>query len=57
MRAWIAAAAVAVACSAASAQEATMSFFVTSVNPGEGGDLGGLEGADTYCAPWPRRPA
>ncbi len=27
-----------------------MSFFVTSVNPGKGGDLGGLAGADAYCA-------
>ena len=27
----------------------TMSFFVTSSNPGNGGDLGGLEGADAYC--------
>ncbi|MES2980167.1 MAG: hypothetical protein V4731_17240 [Pseudomonadota bacterium] len=26
-----------------------MSFFVTSVNPGKGGDLGGLEGADKHC--------
>ena len=26
-----------------------MSFFVTSVNPGKGGDLGGLTGADAYC--------
>jgi hypothetical protein len=26
-----------------------MSFFVTSVNPGKGGDLGGLEGADRHC--------
>ena len=26
-----------------------MSFFVTSQNPGKGGDLGGLEGADAYC--------
>ena len=26
-----------------------MSFFVTSVGPGCGGDLGGLEGADAYC--------
>jgi hypothetical protein len=26
-----------------------MSFFVTSVNPGRGGDLGGLAGADAYC--------
>ena len=26
-----------------------MSFFVTSANPGKGGDLGGLAGADQYC--------
>ena len=26
-----------------------MSFFVTSANPGQGGDLGGLAGADAYC--------
>jgi hypothetical protein len=34
----------------ASAQVADMSFFVTSANPGKGGDLGGLDGADGYCA-------
>jgi hypothetical protein len=34
----------------ASAQDATMSFFVTSANPGKGGDLGGLAGADAWCA-------
>jgi hypothetical protein len=28
---------------------ANMSFFVTSKNPGKGGDLGGLAGADAYC--------
>lgn len=28
---------------------ARMSFFVTSMNPGSGGNLGGLTGADTYC--------
>ena len=33
----------------ATAQEADMSFFITSVNPGQGADLGGLEGADAYC--------
>ena len=27
----------------------TMSFFVTSANPGSGADLGGLAGADAYC--------
>jgi hypothetical protein len=26
-----------------------MSFFITSVGSGEGGDLGGLEGADAHC--------
>ena len=34
--------------SAVAAQE--MSFFITSTNPGSGGDLGGLEGADARCA-------
>lgn len=33
----------------AMAQDADMSFFITSVNPGNGADLGGLEGADAYC--------
>ncbi|MGB3146675.1 MAG: hypothetical protein WBA91_02830, partial [Paracoccaceae bacterium] len=27
-----------------------MSFFITSQNPGSGGDLGGLDGADAHCA-------
>jgi hypothetical protein len=35
---------------AAGAQDAEMSFFVSSANPGSGGDLGGLEGADAHCA-------
>ena len=26
-----------------------MSFFITSANPGKGGDLGGLAGADAHC--------
>ena len=26
-----------------------MTFFVTSVGPGKGADLGGLEGADQHC--------
>ena len=26
-----------------------MTFFVTSVGPGKGGDLGGLAGADAHC--------
>lgn len=27
-----------------------MTFFITSANPGRGGDLGGLAGADAHCA-------
>ncbi|MCH7876061.1 MAG: hypothetical protein IH965_12270 [Gemmatimonadetes bacterium] len=30
-------------------QQASMSFFLTSVGPGNGADLGGLEGADRHC--------
>src|SRR2546427_2955940 len=30
-------------------QSPNMSFFVTSVGPGKGGDLGGLDGADANC--------
>ncbi len=33
----------------AQAQQANMSFFVTSVGPGKGADLGGLAGADKLC--------
>lgn len=29
--------------------DTTMSFFITSTNPGRGGDLGGLSGADAHC--------
>ena len=36
--------------SGASAQDNSMSFFVTSQNPGKGADFGGLEGADAHCA-------
>jgi hypothetical protein len=32
------------------AQQADMSFFVTSAGTGKGADLGGLEGADAHCA-------
>lgn len=34
----------------AQAQQAGMSFFVTSAGSGKGGDLGGLDGADAHCA-------
>jgi hypothetical protein len=40
---------VVVGCATAPAGPAGMSFFVTSSNPGKGGDLGGLEGADKFC--------
>ncbi len=46
------AASVALLClglSGAGAQQADMSFFVTSVGKGKGGDLGGLAGADAHC--------
>lgn len=33
----------------AQTQQGGMTFFVTSVGPGKGADLGGLAGADSYC--------
>lgn len=33
----------------ASLQGGGTSFFITSANPGQGGDLGGLAGADRHC--------
>jgi hypothetical protein len=41
-----------VACSMAAgavAQETGLSFFITSVGPGDGANLGGLKGADAHC--------
>src|SRR4051812_8163150 len=43
-----AAAALATACASWN-EDKSMSFFITSTNPGNGGDLGGLAGADAYC--------
>jgi len=37
------------ACVAYAGQQMPMSFFVTSVGIGKGGDLGGLQGADAHC--------
>jgi hypothetical protein len=34
---------------AAQAQDASISFFITSANPGDGANLGGLQGADAHC--------
>jgi len=33
----------------AQAQDSSMSFFITSAGPGDGANLGGLEGADAHC--------
>lgn len=41
-------AALALGAAAVQAQS-DMTFFVTSANPGKGGDLGGLDGADKHC--------
>ena len=38
------------AATAALAQDGGMSFFVTSQNPGTGGNFGGIAGADAHCA-------
>jgi hypothetical protein len=32
------------------AQGNAMTFFITSTNPGKGGDFGGITGADAHCA-------
>ena len=39
-----------VAGSSAHAQQAEMTFFITSAGPGDGANLGGLDGADAHCA-------
>ena len=46
----VAAAAIGATAGVALAQDAKMSFFVTSVGSGKGADLGGLKGADAHCA-------
>ena len=49
---WAACAAVAIlsACASPSAGDGkSMGFFITSSNPGQGGNLGGLAGADAQC--------
>jgi len=45
----LAGAALLAAAGAAVAQQSAMTFFVTSVGIGQGGDLGGLAGADRHC--------
>lgn len=39
----------ALAAQSVQAQDAPMTFFITSVGPGDGANLGGLEGADAHC--------
>ncbi|MDE2907452.1 MAG: lectin, partial [Acidobacteriota bacterium] len=34
----------------AATQSNSMSFFITSAGPGDGANLGGLEGADAHCS-------
>lgn len=49
---WLAAAGVmgiVAGCASMQPNPREMTFFVTSANPGKGGDLGGLEGADRHC--------
>jgi len=36
--------------SSVDAQGNSLSFFITSTNPGKGADLGGIAGADAHCA-------
>ena len=46
----LSAALLAISCATAvNAQEADMSFFITSIGLGDGANLGGLEGADAHC--------
>jgi hypothetical protein len=37
----------------AQAQLSAMTFFMTSIGSGKGGDLGGLTGADQHCQAMP----
>ena len=45
----LAALAITLMAAPAAAQSANMSFFITSAGPGDGANLGGLEGADAHC--------
>ncbi|HTV71616.1 MAG TPA: hypothetical protein VMF90_24050 [Rhizobiaceae bacterium] len=45
----LSAAALAAMLGVASAQDTSMSFFITSANPGKGADFGGIAGADAHC--------
>ena len=45
----VSAAALVAACASMMPEDKSMSFFITSTNPGQGGNLGGLSGADAHC--------
>jgi hypothetical protein len=45
----LAAALFSIAMQPAMAQDTSMSFFITSVGSGDGGNLGGIAGADAHC--------
>src|SRR6202790_4682170 len=45
-----AAALIGLGLAAGQAQQAGMTFFVSSAGSGKGADLGGLDGADAHCA-------
>ena len=49
--AWLAASGLIVlgACAGMPGSTPGMGFFVTSIGPGKGGDLGGIDGADRHC--------
>jgi hypothetical protein len=48
-RAFATTVAIALISGSAFAQQANMSFFITSAGPGKGANLGGVDGADKYC--------
>ncbi len=50
LRICAAAAFLATGLTAVQANQANMSFFITSVGKGDGANLGGIEGADAHCA-------
>jgi hypothetical protein len=50
LRVATAAALLAVGLTAVQANQANMSFFITSTGKGDGANLGGLDGADAHCA-------
>ena len=47
--AWLASVICLIGCTSIQSGPKEMTFFVTSVGPGQGGNLEGLEGADHYC--------